>query len=66
MSEPNAIDSLEKGAELAPFDRLKKRAEFQRVSRGGRWQGEAFVLQAARRSDASSTGGARIGFTVTR
>jgi len=65
MSEPEAIDSLGKGAEPAPFGRLKKRAEFQRVSRGGRWQGEAFVLQAARRGDASPSG-PRVGFTVTR
>jgi ribonuclease P protein component len=67
MGEPDAIDRITKGAgdEPAPFGRLRKRAEFQRVGRGRRWQNEAFVLQAAKRSDAT-TEGARIGLTVTR
>ena len=65
MNEPDAVDQLGKGAAPAPFGRLKKRAEFQRASRGRRWQGEAFVLQAARRGDASLSG-PRVGFTVTR
>ena len=65
MSEPEARDPTDKGADAAPFGRLKKRAEFQRVSRGGRWQGEAFVLQAARRGD-DARQGPRVGFTVTR
>lgn len=65
MSEPDASDPLEKGAPAAPFGRLKKRAEFQRVSRGGRWQSEAFVLQAARRGE-DALQGPRVGFTVTR
>ncbi len=68
MSEPEAIDPLLNmgaGGKPAPFGRLKKRAEFQRVSRGGRWQGEAFVLQTVRRDDASSSR-PRVGFTATR
>jgi ribonuclease P protein component len=67
MSEPVAINRKEKGAgaEPAPFGRLKKRAEFQRVARGFRWQSEDFVLQAALRGE-PPTLGPRIGFTVTR
>lgn len=67
MSEPHAVIRSGKGAgaEPAPFRRLKRRAEFQRVARGNRWQGEAFALQAARRGE-SGDGAARIGFTVTR
>ena len=65
MSGPDAIDHLGKGAAPAPFGRLKKRAEFQRASRGRRWQGEAFVLQAAERVDAALNG-PRVGFTATR
>jgi len=65
MSGPEAIEQGPKGAEPAPFGRLRKRAEFQRVARGKRWQGEAFTLQALRRGDRSAEG-ARFGFTVTR
>jgi ribonuclease P protein component len=47
--------------------RLRRRAEFQRVSRGLRRAAEAFTLQAARR-EAGGEGppGARVGITVTR
>ncbi len=42
---------------------LKKRAEFQRVRKGARWAGAAFVLEGKARG---SEGGPRFGFTVTR
>ncbi len=63
--------SLDKDARPAPggesFGRLKRRAEFQRVSRGRRKSVEAFTLQSARREDGeSAASGARVGFTVTR
>jgi ribonuclease P protein component len=49
------------------FGRLKRRAEFQRVSRGRRRAAEAFTLQAARREEPDDgEAGARIGITVTR
>ncbi len=49
------------------FGRLKRRAEFQRVSRGRRRSVEAFTLQAARREeDDEGPPMARIGITVTR
>ncbi len=51
----------------AAFGRLRRRAEFQRVSRGLRRAVEAFTLQAARRERHSDgPAGARVGFTVTR
>jgi ribonuclease P protein component len=67
MREPKAQNEIETGAgdKPAPFSRLKKRAEFQRVARGVRWQSEGFALQAAKR-DATSFTGPRIGFTATR
>ncbi len=65
MRENQASVSPEKGAEPAPFGRLRRRAEFQRVARGSRWQSEAFTLQAAKRGDEAAQG-PRIGFTVTR
>lgn len=48
--------------------RLTRRAEFQRVSRGGRVSGASFTLQSRRReeSEAEVASGARIGLTVTR
>ena len=47
--------------------RLRRRAEFQRVSRGRRRASEAFTLQAATRPpDEPAEGMARVGFTVTR
>ena len=67
MSGPEAASEIVKGAgeKSAPFGRLKKRAEFQRVARGARWQNEAFVLQAAKRGEGSAHG-PRFGFTATR
>jgi ribonuclease P protein component len=67
MREPKAQNEIETGAgdKPAPFSRLKKRAEFQRVARGVRWQSEGFALQAAKRDEVSLTG-PRIGFTATR
>jgi ribonuclease P protein component len=51
----------------AAFGRLRRRAEFQRVSRGLRRGAEAFTLQAARREGRSDgPAGARVGLTVTR
>ena len=63
--------SLDKDARPAPagmaIARLKRRAEFQRVSRGRRKSVEAFTLQSARREDGqSASSGARVGFTVTK
>ena len=47
--------------------RLTKRAEFQRVSRGGRVSVETFTLQSRRRDEAElSAASARIGLTVTK
>ena len=50
-----------------PLGRLTKRAEFQRVSRGGRVSVASFTLQSRRRE---ATGrhafGARVGLTVTK
>jgi ribonuclease P protein component len=67
MSEIEAANRLNTGAGGKPalFGRLKKRAEYQRVARGGRWQNEAFVLQAAKRGE-PLTPGPRVGFTATR
>ena len=66
MSEPDAFEDQRPGAETAtPIERLRRRADFQRASRGRRWQGEAFTLQAAKRG-VSSVAGPRVGFTVTR
>jgi ribonuclease P protein component len=48
-----------------PFVRLRRRADFQRVSRGRRKSSSAFVLQMALQSE-SAAEGPRIGFTVTR
>ena len=49
-----------------PLGRLKKRAEFQRVSRGARKSMAAFTLQSAERAPADAASGARVGFTVTK
>jgi ribonuclease P protein component len=49
------------------FGRLRRRVEFQRVSRGQRKVLDAFTLQAVRRqADQDGPGGPRVGFTVTR
>jgi ribonuclease P protein component len=49
------------------FGRLRRRAEFQRVSRGLRRTADAFTLQAARREGrGEGPHGARVGITVTR
>jgi ribonuclease P protein component len=67
MRESKAQNQIPIGAgdKPAPFGRLKKRAEFQRVSRGSRWQTEGFALQAVKRGEPSAAG-PRIGFTATR
>lgn len=45
---------------------LKRRAEFLRVRGGGRWSGQAFVLEAKARSAGSGVTGPRFGFTITK
>jgi len=45
------------------MERLKRRTDFRAAAAGTRAPSSAFVLQARRRPD---TGGARVGFTVTR
>ena len=50
-----------------PLGRLTKRAEFQRVSRGGRVSVESFTLQSRRREGTGRQAfGARVGLTVTK
>jgi ribonuclease P protein component len=52
-----------------PFRRLRKRAEFQRVSRGRRRSSPAFTLQSSRRApetEPAAPGLAGLGFTVTK
>ena len=50
-----------------PLGRLTKRAEFQRVSRGGRVSVETFTLQSRRRERTGRGAfGARVGLTVTK
>jgi len=46
--------------------RLRKRADFQRASRGRRAHSEAFVLQASPRVAADDTKGPRLGFTASK
>jgi ribonuclease P protein component len=53
-------------ASAGPLSRLKKRAEFQRVSRGARKSARAFALQAAERAAEDPATGVRVGFTVTK
>jgi len=48
-----------------PFGRLRRRADFQRVSSGRRKTSAAFILQTAQQKEAAGEG-PRIGFTVTR
>ena len=50
-----------------PLGRLTKRAEFQRVSRGGRVSVESFTLQSRRREGTGREAfSARVGLTVTK
>ena len=50
-----------------PLGRLTKRAEFQRVSRGGRVSVETFTLQSRRREGTGREAfSARVGLTVTK
>ncbi len=66
--EPQLLDRDAKTAPAAePLGRLRRRAEFQRVSRGRRRSVEAFTLQAAQREERDEgPTGARVGLTVTR
>jgi ribonuclease P protein component len=65
--EPQLLDKDPQAVPAAgDFGRLRRRAEFRRVSRGRRHAVEAFTLQAARREDADEGPVARIGITVTR
>jgi len=72
MREPDASSDDARRTSGAPlWDRLRRRAEFQRVSRGRRAQAEAFILQANRRAAAdggppSEAGRPRVGFTVAK
>jgi len=50
----------------SPWGRLTRRAEFQRTAKGRRAQLGAFVLQANRRVELSTSVGPRVGFTVTK
>jgi ribonuclease P protein component len=66
--EPESLDQDERPIPAGgSVGRLRKRAEFQRVSRGRRKSVEAFTLQSARRDELNETPkAARVGFTVTR
>ncbi len=74
MKEPDALGEDARRAAAHPplLGRLRRRAEFQRVSRGRRAQVESFTLQANARaaSDAppgeASAEAPRVGFTVTK
>ncbi|HEY1943599.1 MAG TPA: ribonuclease P protein component [Roseiarcus sp.] len=75
MREPDALghDARRAAGEALPPDvpfswgRLRRRAEFQRVSRGRRTQAESFTLQANARADGDAAGPQpRVGFTVTK
>ncbi|MGO4872081.1 MAG: ribonuclease P protein component [Roseiarcus sp.] len=70
MMEPDALGEDARRAAGQPplWGRLKRRAEFQRVSRGRRAQAETFTLQANARaiSSGAPNEGARVGFTVTK
>jgi ribonuclease P protein component len=74
MMEPDALGNDARRASGHPprWGRLKRRAEFQRVSRGRRAQAETFTLQAAPRADGRAPPAdatderARVGFTVTK
>jgi ribonuclease P protein component len=65
--EPKSPDQDAPASVGQTLGRLKRRAEFQRVSRGRRRAYEAFTLQAAPRTlDEASNATARVGFTVTK
>ena len=70
MMEPDALGEDARRAAGQPplWGRLKRRAEFQRVSRGRRAQAETFTLQTNARvvSSKAPSEGARVGFTVTK
>jgi ribonuclease P protein component len=67
--EPDALseDAGPTRAEFPAWGRLRRRAEFQRVSRGRRAQVDTITLQAQPRAAAeTAAAGPRVGFTVTR
>jgi ribonuclease P protein component len=72
MIEPDALgdDARRAAGPSPPWGRLRRRAEFQRVSRGRRAQAPSFTLQANARAvaDAPAAEAARprVGFTVTK
>jgi len=53
-------------ARAVGLGRLKRRADYQRVSRGRRSVSEAFTLQMSPRTAGEGAATARVGFTVTR
>ena len=68
MTEPEAPGDDARRASARPpqWERLKRRAEFQRVARGRRAGAEAFTLQSNRRDEAEGTARPRVGFTVSK
>jgi|SRR5271165_1296157 len=65
--EPKSPDQDAPAPVGRALGRLRRRAEFQRVSRGRRRSCEAFTLQSAPRLAGGAAGEtARVGFTVTR
>jgi ribonuclease P protein component len=70
MKEPDALGEEARRAAGQPpaWGCLRRRAEFQRVSRGRRAQAETFTLQANRRAESGEApeAGPRVGFTVTK
>lgn len=69
MMEPDALghDARRAAGEPLLWGRLRRRAEFQRVSRGRRAQVETFTLQVNARAEPDANApNARIGFTVTK
>ncbi|MGD0763986.1 MAG: ribonuclease P protein component [Roseiarcus sp.] len=70
MMEPDALgeDARRDAAHPPLMGRLRRRAEFQRVSRGRRAHVESFTLQANARALADAPPGEapRVGFTVTK
>jgi ribonuclease P protein component len=68
MTAPDASgDDASRASGRPPqWERLKRRAEFQRVSRGRRARAEAFTLQSNRRAETAAAAGPRVGFTVSK